>query len=102
MLQNEIGMSVMFITHDMGVVPEVADRVVVMLRGKKVEEGPAEPILNSPQHPYTKALLAAVPRLGPVRRPQPPMHVTNVEHHRPEDDEALTGVQPPTQAQECR
>src|SRR3546814_3722336 len=42
MLQNEIGMSVMFITHDMGVVAEVADRVVVMLRGKKVEEGPAE------------------------------------------------------------
>src|SRR3546814_6037073 len=55
MLQNEIGMSVMFITHDMGVVAEVAVRVVVMLRGKKVEEGPAEQIFNSPQHPYTKA-----------------------------------------------
>ena len=55
-LQQDIGMSVMFITHDMGVVAEVADRVVVMLRGEKVEEGPAAEIFHNPQHPYTKAL----------------------------------------------
>ena len=50
MLQRDIGMSVMFITHDMGVVAEVADRVVVMLRGEKVEEGPALEIFHNPQH----------------------------------------------------
>ena len=55
MLQRDIGMSVMFITHDMGVVAEVADRVVVMLRGEKVEEGPALEVFHNPQHPYTKS-----------------------------------------------
>ena len=52
-LQNEIGMSVIFITHDMGVVAEIADRVVVMLRGKKVEEGHVNEIFHNPKHPYT-------------------------------------------------
>ena len=63
-LQREMGMAVMFITHDMGVVAEVADRVVVMYQGRKVEEGPTETLFAAPQHPYTKALLSAVPRLG--------------------------------------
>ncbi|MFV0334506.1 MAG: dipeptide ABC transporter ATP-binding protein [Tropicimonas sp.] len=63
-LQDEEGMSVLFITHDMGVVAEVADRVIVMYRGEKVEEGDVETIFNAPQHPYTRALLKAVPRLG--------------------------------------
>jgi glutathione transport system ATP-binding protein len=67
LLQDEMHMAVMFITHDMGVVAEVADRVAVMYRGQKVEEGPAETIFKSPSHPYTKALLAAVPRLGALR-----------------------------------
>ena len=53
MLQRDIGMSVMFITHDMGVVAEVADRVVVMFAGKKVEEGTAIEIFQNPKHPYT-------------------------------------------------
>ena len=61
-------MSVMFITHDMGVVAEVADRVVVMWKGKKVEEGSVEDIFHRPQHPYTKALIACIPRLGQRRR----------------------------------
>ena len=64
MLQRDIGMSVMFITHDMGVVAEVADRVVVMFAGKKVEEGTAVEIFQNPKHPYTRSLLAAVPKLG--------------------------------------
>jgi ABC-type glutathione transport system ATPase component len=64
LLQREIGMSVLFITHDMGVVAEVADRVVVMHRGEKVEEGPVLEIFHQPRHRYTKTLLAAVPRLG--------------------------------------
>ncbi len=63
-LQAEIGMAVLFITHDMGVVAEIADRVVVMYQGRKVEEGPVAQVFSDPQHPYTKALLAAVPRLG--------------------------------------
>jgi peptide/nickel transport system ATP-binding protein len=66
-LQNEEGMSVLFITHDMGVVAEIADRVVVMWKGDKVEEGPASEVLLRPRHSYTQALLAAVPRLGSMR-----------------------------------
>jgi glutathione transport system ATP-binding protein len=67
LLQDEMGMGVIFITHDMGVVAEVADRVVVMWRGRKVEEGAVERIFQAPQHPYTKALLSAVPKLGALR-----------------------------------
>lgn len=63
-LQKELNMAVIFITHDMGVVAEIADDVVVMLKGKKVEEGPVKEIFTSPQHPYTQALLSAVPKLG--------------------------------------
>ncbi|AMY69616.1 ABC transporter ATP-binding protein [Frigidibacter mobilis] len=63
-LKRDKGTAVMFITHDMAVVAQMADRVVVMYRGKKVEEGLATEIFEAPQHPYTKALLAAVPRLG--------------------------------------
>jgi peptide/nickel transport system ATP-binding protein len=66
-LQDAEGMSVMFITHDMGVVAEIADRVVVLWKGKKVEEGAASEILTRPRHPYTQALIAAVPRLGSMR-----------------------------------
>ena len=66
-LKRETGTAVMFITHDMAVVAQMADRVVVMFRGKKVEEGPVEEIFENPQHPYTKALLAAVPKLGEMR-----------------------------------
>ncbi|MEP1963793.1 dipeptide ABC transporter ATP-binding protein [Tateyamaria sp.] len=66
-LKRETGTAVMFITHDMAVVAQMADRVVVMFRGNKVEEGTVEEIFENPQHPYTKALLAAVPKLGEMR-----------------------------------
>ncbi len=66
-LKRETGTAVMFITHDMAVVAQVADRVIVMFRGNKVEEGTVEQIFSSPEHPYTRALLAAVPRLGDMR-----------------------------------
>ncbi|UDG78479.1 dipeptide ABC transporter ATP-binding protein [Achromobacter sp. 77] len=76
-LQRDLGTAVIFITHDMGVVAEMADDVVVMLRGKKVEQGTVQEIFNAPKQPYTRALLAAVPRLGsltgrdlPLRTPQ--------------------------------
>ncbi len=79
MLQVEIGMAVLFITHDMGVVAEVADRVAVMLLGKKVEEGTAEQIFHRPQHEYTQALLNAVPRLGSMTGTDKPSRFENVE-----------------------
>ncbi|AXF23744.1 glutathione ABC transporter ATP-binding protein GsiA [Burkholderia pyrrocinia] len=66
-LQDEMNMGVIFITHDMGVVAEVADRVLVMYRGEKVEEGESERIFAAPAHRYTRALLAAVPRLGAMQ-----------------------------------
>ncbi len=64
MLQRESGMGLMFITHDMAVVAEIADRVLVMREGRKVEEGPVERIFAAPEHAYTRALLRAVPVLG--------------------------------------
>ena len=71
-LKRETGTAVMFITHDMAVVAQMADRVVVMYRGNKVEEGTVEQIFENPQHDYTKALLAAVPKLGEMRgKPYP-------------------------------
>lgn len=66
-LKRETGTAVMFITHDMAVVAQMADRVVVMFRGNKVEEGPVEQIFEAPTHEYTRALLAAVPKLGEMR-----------------------------------
>jgi glutathione transport system ATP-binding protein len=66
-LQEEMRMGVMFITHDMGVVAEVADRVLVMYRGEKVEEGETGAIFAAPRHRYTQALLSAVPKLGAMR-----------------------------------
>ncbi|MGB3817746.1 dipeptide ABC transporter ATP-binding protein [Achromobacter pulmonis] len=63
-LQEEMDMGVIFITHDMGVVAEVADRVLVMYRGDKVEEGGSDELFAQPRHAYTRALLSAVPRLG--------------------------------------
>jgi glutathione transport system ATP-binding protein len=71
-LQDEMNMGVIFITHDMGVVAEVADRVLVMYRGEKVEEGRSDKIFAAPSHAYTKALLAAVPRLGSMQGTERP------------------------------
>ena len=66
-LQQEMNMGVIFITHDMGVVAEMADRVLVMYRGEKVEQGQSNALFAAPQHPYTQALLAAVPKLGAMQ-----------------------------------
>lgn len=67
-LQRNRNMAVMFITHDFGVVADIADQVVVLRHGKVVEEGPASTVFNQPQHDYTKALLAAVPTMDPPAR----------------------------------
>lgn len=66
-LQDEMHMGVVFITHDMGVVAEVADRVLMMYRGDKVEEGSSDQVFAAPQHAYTRALLSAVPKLGAMQ-----------------------------------
>jgi peptide/nickel transport system ATP-binding protein len=63
-LQAELGMSIMFITHDLGVASEMADEVIVMYLGYVVEQGPADRVLTAPEHPYTRALLDSVPKLG--------------------------------------
>ena len=70
-LQREEGMGVIFITHDLGIVAELADRVMVMYKGSVVEEGPVAQIMQDPGHPYTKALLSCRPALHPkhVRLP---------------------------------
>jgi peptide/nickel transport system ATP-binding protein len=62
-LRDDRGMAILFITHDLGVIAEIADHVAVMFRGKVVEQGPVEHIFANPQHPYTKGLLACRPRL---------------------------------------
>ncbi|GAB5467536.1 MAG: ABC transporter ATP-binding protein [Rhodospirillales bacterium] len=62
-LQSEHGFSYLFISHDLGVVKEIADRILVLYRGRVVEEGPAAALLETPRHPYTAALLDAVPQL---------------------------------------
>jgi len=80
-LQREMRMSVMFITHDMGVVAEMADRVLVMLRGEAVEVGDVQQIFDRPAHPYTRALLAAVPRLGSMRGTDRPARFALLDAH---------------------
>jgi ABC-type glutathione transport system ATPase component len=73
-LQREMDMGVIFITHDMGVVAEVADRVMVMRKGEVVENNDVQGLFKAPRHPYTKALMAAVPRLGAMQGTSAPAH----------------------------
>ena len=81
-LQRETGMAVLIITHDLGVVAEIADRVVVMEKGVLVEAGTVREVYKNPQHPYTKKLIAAAPGKGemhePVKGAEPVLSVRNV------------------------
>ena len=63
-LRERLGMSIMLITHDLGVVAETCDDVAVMYAGRVVERGPVVDVFSSPQHPYTEALLESIPMLG--------------------------------------
>ncbi|SEP29455.1 peptide/nickel transport system ATP-binding protein [Methylobacterium sp. ap11] len=67
-LKRRVGAAIMLITHDLGVVAEVADRVVVMYAGRKVEETAVRDLFRNPRHPYTRGLMGAVPKLGAVER----------------------------------
>jgi len=78
-LQEEQDMAVLFITHDMGVVAEVADRTVVMYRGDAIESGPTETIFQEPREAYTRSLLHAVPHLGSVRGSELPLRFPVVD-----------------------
>ncbi|MBP1806325.1 ABC transporter ATP-binding protein [Rubellimicrobium aerolatum] len=81
-LQQETGMGVVIITHDLGVVAEIADRVVVMNAGEIVESGPAREVYHDPRHPYTRKLIGAAPGKGemhpPLARAEPVLSVRNV------------------------
>jgi peptide/nickel transport system ATP-binding protein len=108
-LQQSYQMSMMFITHDLGVVAEVADDVVVMYLGTVVERGPVDAIFHDPQHPYTRALLKSIPRMGRGKRqrlatiqgqvPHPFAYPAGCPFH-PRCDQAVSGVcesdEPPT------
>ena len=74
MLQEESGTSILFITHDMGVVAEIADKTLVMYKGQIVEEGPSSELFARPRHRYSRALLSAVPRLGAMTGKPSPAH----------------------------
>ncbi|WP_326794236.1 ABC transporter ATP-binding protein [Streptomyces sp. NBC_01808] len=79
-IQSDSGMSVLFITHDLGVVAEIADEVVVMYLGTVVEQGPVDAIFHDPAHPYTRALLGSVPRMGAGARQRLASIRGNVPH----------------------
>ncbi|TDE39080.1 ABC transporter ATP-binding protein [Antarcticimicrobium sediminis] len=72
-LQRETGMGLILVTHDLGVVANTAEQVVVMHRGRVMESGPAEPLLRSPAHPYTKQLFNAAPSIPAEAKPAPPL-----------------------------
>lgn len=72
-LQNEFNISLLFITHNISVVSYLADTVAVMYLGRIIEQGPAHAILNHPKHPYTRALLASVPKVDGIRKMHPPV-----------------------------
>jgi len=85
-IQEKLGMAIILITHNMGVVADLADRVAVMYRGEIVEQGAVADIFERPQHPYTQALLAAVPYLG---RPRPKSMDTPLAS-KPTDDVVMS------------
>ncbi len=96
-LQRELEMAVVFITHDLGVVAEMSDRVVVMRDGRKQEEGTTADILMRPQHPYTQMLLSAVPQLGATLGREGPQRIAiTTKDERAADTAAV--VTPPSGA----
>ncbi|NLS06936.1 ABC transporter ATP-binding protein [Rhizobium sp. P32RR-XVIII] len=91
-LQTEEQMAVMFITHDMGVVAEIAERTVVMLRGEAVETGTTEEIFRRAKHPYTRALLHAVPVLGSMNGEAAPKRFPIIDQQTGEPRQASPSI----------
>lgn len=82
-MQHKLGTSIILITHDLGVVAGMCDRVIVMKQGEIVEQGKTEDIFANPQHPYTKRLLNALPKLHEKKQPKPPMSIDDLDPNRP-------------------
>jgi ABC-type dipeptide/oligopeptide/nickel transport system ATPase component len=74
-LKSQLHMAIILITHNFGIISGIADRVAVMFRGKIVEHGPTDHVLRDPQHPYTKALIGCIPKLGEKRA-----RLTTIDH----------------------
>ncbi|MEM1058852.1 MAG: ABC transporter ATP-binding protein [Verrucomicrobiota bacterium] len=74
-LKRDVGMAILLITHNFGIITGIAERVVVMFRGRIVETGPTEAVLKNPRHPYTQALIACVPKPGARQR-----RLTTIDH----------------------
>ncbi len=91
-LKRETGTAVLFITHDMAVVAQMADRVVVMFRGNMVEEGTVTDIFENPQEDYTKALLSAVPKLGEMRGKAAPERMRILGEENPHAGEPIVAT----------
>ena len=87
-LKTRLGTAILLITHDLGVVAEMADRVLVIYAGRKIEEAPVRDLLRSPRHPYTLGLLGAMPRLGETRRKK---RLTEIPGSVPSLLEPITG-----------
>jgi ABC-type dipeptide/oligopeptide/nickel transport system ATPase component len=74
-LKSRLGMSIILITHNFGIIGKIAENVAVMFRGKIVEHGSTAQVLREPQHPYTKALIECIPQLGQHRQ-----RLTTIDH----------------------
>ena len=85
-MNKEMGTAVVMITHDLGVVSELCERVIVMYTGRIVEEAPSEQLFENPLHPYTKGLMSAVPRITKERVP-----LSTIEGVVPNPTEKITG-----------
>ncbi|MCB2126957.1 MAG: ABC transporter ATP-binding protein, partial [Rhodobacteraceae bacterium] len=72
-LVNEFHMGIVFITHDLGVIAQTADKVSVMYLGRLIEEGPVREVIRNPKHPYTRGLIAALPKLDDLDAPLTPV-----------------------------
>jgi len=90
-LKQKIDAAIVLITHDLGVVAEMAQRVVVMYAGRKAEEAPVRELFRRPLHPYTKGLLASVPKLGASLQPEPPPRLAEIAGTVPSLREPMPG-----------
>ena len=89
--QCEFTMALIIITHDLAVIAELADMVLIMYLGKSVEYGPVQEIFSSPKHPYTRALLTSIPRLGSGSRQKTGIRIDSISGSVPSPYEMPSG-----------